>query len=59
MTDWLTPEDVEKEFNIKKSTQSSWRHQKKIPYSKIGGFILYSREKLYEWFEAHSQVATD
>lgn len=47
MKQWMTPDDVEQEFGIKKSTQNAWRHQKKIPYSKMGKFVYYSREKLY------------
>lgn len=51
--DWLTPNDLEDEFNIKKGTQGNLRSDKKIPYTKIGNFIFYNREKLYKWFDAH------
>ncbi|RRS31416.1 MAG: hypothetical protein P794_03930 [Epsilonproteobacteria bacterium (ex Lamellibrachia satsuma)] len=53
--DWLTPEDVEQEFGIKINSQANMRSKKKIPYSKIGNFIYYSRQKLYKWFEDHHQ----
>jgi len=53
--DWLTPEDLEAEFGIKATTQANMRSEKRIPYSKIGNFIFYSRKKLYKWFEEHDQ----
>ncbi len=47
---WLTPEDVENEFKISRSTQAKLRMNKKIPYSKIGGKIVrYNREKINQW----------
>jgi len=50
---WLSPTDFETEFDISKSTQAKLRMQKKIPYSKVGGFIRYDREKIDKWFEDH------
>ncbi len=52
---WLTPEDLEAEFGIKTTTQANMRSEKRIPYSKIGNFVFYSREKLYKWLEEHDQ----
>lgn len=54
--EWLTPENLEEEFGIKKNTQTHWRKEKKIPYSKLGGFIFYNRRNLYEWLESHTIV---
>ena len=51
---WLNTKELVMEFGIAESTQSRYRAQKSIPYSKIGGFIFYSREKIYAWFEEHS-----
>jgi len=51
---WLNTETLEVEFGIAKSTQAKYRSEKTIPYSKIGGFIFYSRQKIYEWLERHS-----
>ena len=51
---WLSPTDFEKEFDISKSTQAKLRMQKKIPYSKVGRFIRYDREKIDKWFEDHT-----
>jgi len=55
MNDWLKPKDLEEEFGIKVNTQASLRSNKKIPYSKVGNFIFYSREKINAWIESHSQ----
>ncbi len=57
LKDWLTPKDVETEFGIKTTSQANMRSEKRIPYSKMGNFIFYSRKKLYEWFEKHHQEA--
>lgn len=51
---WLNTKTMAMEFGIAESTQSRYRAEKSIPYSKIGGFIFYSREKIYEWLEKHS-----
>lgn len=48
---WLTPDEVEKEFNISKSTQAKWRMQKKIPFSKVGKFVLYDLHEINNWLE--------
>jgi len=52
--DWLNPKKFEEEFGISESTQARYRSDKKIPYSKMGNFIYYSRAKIYAWFEQHS-----
>ena len=54
---WLTPEDIENEFKISRSTQAKLRMNKKIPYSKIGGKIVrYSRDKINDWLAAAEVV---
>jgi len=55
-SDWLDPKKLEEEFGISENTQSRYRSDKKIPYSKIGGFIFYNRAKINEWIEAHEVV---
>lgn len=55
-SDWLDPKKLEEEFGITQNTQSRYRTEKKIPYSKIGGFIFYSRTKINKWIEAHEVV---
>lgn len=51
--DWLNTEQLRIEFGIALSTQAKYRKEKKIPYSKVGGFIYYSRAKINEWLEKH------
>jgi len=53
-TKWLNTETLAQEFGIAGSTQAKMRKEKKIPYSKVGGFIFYSRKKIDEWLEQHS-----
>ena len=48
--EWLTPEDLEVEYGIKKSTQNKMRMRKAIPYSKIGAKVVrYNRERINQW----------
>ena len=49
--DWLTPTDLESEYGIKVSTQNKMRMAKKLPYSKLGKFVRYSRAKINKLFE--------
>lgn len=46
MKEWLSPLELEEEFGIKVSTQNKLRMAKKIPYSKFGKFVKYSRSKI-------------
>ena len=52
---WIDTNGLEKEYGIKKSIQALYRSKKKIPFSKIGGFIYYDRNKIDKWIESHSQ----
>ena len=51
---WLDVEDCASEYGIAPSTQALYRRERKIPFSKVGGFIRYSRAKLDEWLESHT-----
>jgi hypothetical protein len=53
---WLNPDELEAEFNIKKSTQAKKRRNRNIPFSKQGNFIYYDREKINKWLESHAVV---
>ena len=53
-TNWLNTQTLQEEFGIAQSTQAKYRSNKTIPYSKVGGFIFYSREKIYQWLEKHN-----
>jgi hypothetical protein len=48
---WLSPDDLFRIYEIAKATQAQYRIEKKIPYSKIGRRIFYSREKIDQWIE--------
>ncbi len=58
-TEWINPKTFYEEFGMALSTQAKYRKEKKIPYSKIGGFVLYSRKKIYEWLEKHTVTNTE
>ena len=47
--EFLSPDEVERLYGFKKSTQAKWRMQKLIPYKKIGRFIRYDHKELKEW----------
>lgn len=49
--EWLTPADLEAEYDIPKSSQNKMRIKKYIPYSKIGGRVRYSRTAINKWLE--------
>lgn len=52
--EWLNADELEIEFGLNKGTQRNMRYKKRIPYSKIGGIVKYSRAKINEWLENHS-----
>ena len=51
--DWLSPTGFEAEYEIKKSTQSKYRMENKIPFCKIGKFIRYNRAEINAWIASH------
>lgn len=46
---WLTPSDLEAEYDFSKSRQARLRMERKIPFSKIGSYIRYNREAINQW----------
>lgn len=48
---WMKPLDLEEEFDIKMNNQAQMRSKKKIPFSKVGGYIFYDRIKIDKWLE--------
>ena len=50
---WLTPADLEREFGFSRNNQGQMRMKKKIPFSKVGGYIRYDRHKIDKWLENH------
>ena len=55
--DWMNPKQLNDELGIAESTQARYRQKRVIPFSKVGGFIFYSRKKIYEWLENHNLEA--
>ena len=51
--EWLSPSGLEAEYEIKKSTQSKYRMEAKIPFCKIGKFIRYNRAEINAWIASH------
>lgn len=49
--EWLTPHELEVEYGFSKSTQSKYRMDRKIPFSKIGKYIRYNRHEINKWLE--------
>lgn len=56
---WLTPLDLEGFLDIKIDTQNQYRTNKKIPYHKVGGFVLYNIFEIHIWIESHSVVSLE
>ena len=50
-TEWYTPQGLEDNYGFSKSRQARLRMENKIPYSKIGRYIRYSREAINQWLE--------
>ena len=55
---WLTPNELEELFDIKRSTQAKLRMKRKIPFSKFGKFIRYDKYEIDRWLENHKVVGT-
>ena len=51
MKEWLTPQELEVEYCFSMSHQARLRIEGKIPYSKIGRYIRYSRNAINVWLE--------
>lgn len=52
--EWLTPKDLDDEYQISTSNQAKLRMVRKIPFSKIGKYIRYSRTEINKWLKDHS-----
>ncbi len=49
--EWLSTIDLEEEFGIKISSQNKQRMAGKLPYSKFGKKVFYSRAKINQMLE--------
>ena len=48
--EWLTPQELQSEYNISTSTQSKMRMAGLIPYHKISKYVRYKRADIDQWF---------
>ncbi|MFW9627661.1 MAG: helix-turn-helix domain-containing protein [Sulfurospirillum sp.] len=48
---WINPKEFREEFGISENVQSTLRKEKRIPFSKIGGFVFYDRTIIDKWLE--------
>ena len=53
LSEFMTPEEVEAEFGISKSTQNQMRSNREIDYYKPKGKALYKRSDIIEFVEAN------
>ena len=51
LNEWISPQEFQEQYGIKKSTQNKMRAAKTLPYSKVGNFVRYSRTKVNKMFE--------
>jgi hypothetical protein len=47
---WLSPDELEYDYGILKSTQSKMRMAKTLPYSKVGKYVRYNRAEIDKLF---------
>lgn len=59
-SDVLTPEDVERDYQIKRGTQGAMRSRGEIPFLKLGGgrLVRYRRSEIEAWLNARSVPAS-
>ncbi len=46
VNEWISPHDLEQALGIKISTQNKMRMEKRLPFSKLGKKIFYSKTKI-------------
>ena len=50
---WMKPIDIERELGFKTENQAHMRSKKRIPFVKVGGYVLYDRIKIDAWLKKH------
>lgn len=53
MKRFLTPDELEQEFGLRKKWCDKWR-LKGLPFIKLGGYLKYDRIAVEEWILKHS-----
>ena len=54
--EFITPEELAREYGMSVSTQSKMRSAKKIPYHKIGSYVRYKVSDIHQWLDAAKVV---
>ena len=54
--EFITPDELAREYGMSISTQSKMRSARKIPYHKIGSYVRYRRVDINSWLEAAKVV---
>ena len=49
--EYISPEELAREYGMSVSTQSKMRSAKKIPYHKIGSYVRYKVSDINEWID--------
>lgn len=50
---WMQPCHIEQELGFSEANQAQMRMKKRIPFVKVGGYVLYDRKKIDAWLEKH------
>ena len=50
---WLCPKGLAALYPFKVNSQDKLRADRKLPHSKIGGYILYDRARVDKWIIEH------
>ena len=54
--DLLMAEDVAKRYHVSLVTVRRWTAERRIPFYRIGRRILFKRDELEGWLEAHRRA---
>ena len=49
--EYISPEELAREYGMSVSTQSKMRSAKKIPYHMIGSYVRYKVSDIHDWLD--------
>ncbi len=50
---WMKPKQIAAELGFSEANQAQMRMDKRIPYNRIGGYVLYDRIEINKWLESN------
>ena len=57
--EWLSPQDVSKQYQFSTSTLAKWRmHKLNLPFSKMGKYIKYERSEIEAFLKSNKVEVT-